>query len=377
MENIEIREATDRRNLKEFIFLPAKLHQHHINWIPPIYSDEWHYFNKNKNLAFSYCDTIILVAYVNEKPVGRIMGIINNRYNKEKSAQVARFSLFECINNQDVAHELFQTIERWSASKGMDQLIGPFGMYYHDPIGFQVEGFEHIPAISTYYNFEYIISLVENEGFVRDTGLVVYKIPVPDQMPALYNRIMQKISRNDKIRLVRFGSKKELKNYIIPVLELMNETYTDIYGFVPLDQREMMLLAKDYLPILDPSLVKIVEYDGEVAGFMIGMPNLNQGIIGSKGYLFPFGFIKIMRAAKKSKRLDLLIGAIKKKYQGIGIDVILGMSMISTAQDRGYSIIDTHLELESNYKVRAEMEKTGGILYKKYMIYSKQVHWER
>ncbi len=265
------------------------------------------------------------------------------------------------------------TIERWSASKGMDQLIGPFGMYYHDPIGFQVEGFENIPAISTYYNFEFIISLVENEGFVRDTGLVVYKIPVLDQMPAVYNRIMQKISRNDKIQLVRFDSKKELKNYIIPVLELMNETYTDIYGFVPLDKKEMISLSKDYLPILDPSLVKIVEYDGEVAGFMIGMPNLNKGIIRSKGYLFPFGFIKIMRAAKKSKQLDLLIGAIKKKYQGIGIDVVLGMNMIAMAQERGYSIIDTHLELESNYKVRAEMEKIGGIQYKKYMIYSKQL----
>ncbi len=85
MSTIWIKEADCKRKMKEFIYLPAALHKNHANWPPPIYSDEWKYFNKKKNYAFSYCDTIILVAYLDDKPVGRIMGIINNRYNNEKS----------------------------------------------------------------------------------------------------------------------------------------------------------------------------------------------------------------------------------------------------------------------------------------------------
>ena len=373
METLSVTEADSKKKIRDFIFLPSQLHKHHQNWIPPIYADEWRYFNKKKNPAFSYCDTLILLARRNNIPVGRIMGIINTRDNRQKNTATARFSFFDCIDDQETSHLLFAAVENWAFKKGMDSIIGPFGMYYHDPIGFMVEGFREKPAIATWYNFEYIINLVEKEGYKADKGLVVYKIPVPGSLPPLYQRLSKKILSNEKLRLVPFRNKRDIRQYIIPILELMNETYEDVYGFVPLDRREMLELGSDYIKLIDPGLLKVVEYDGELAGFMVGMPNLNDGIIRSGGHLFPFGFLKILQAARKSRQLDLLIGAIKKKYRGLGIDVMMGMSMFETAQKRGYLFMDSHLELESNFKVRAEMEKTGGSIYKRYMIYSKQL----
>ena len=153
----------------------------------------------------------------------------------------------------------------------------------------------------------------------------------------------------------------------------MNEcsSGSDIYGYAPLEEKEMDELAARYLPLLDPRFVKGVKKDGEVVAFIIGMPNLVEGIQKSKGRLLPFGIFKILRASKKTKQLDLLLGAVKEEYRGKGLDVLMGMRMLLSAQEAGLEVIDTHHEMESNLRVRGEMERMGGEIYKRFRIYQK------
>jgi hypothetical protein len=133
----------------------------------------------------------------------------------------------------------------------------------------------------------------------------------------------------------------------------------------------MMDLAKRYLPVLDPRFVKVITKEGEIVAFIVGIPDMTAGIKKAKGKLLPFGFLKILRAAKKTKQLDLLLGAVKECYRGRGLDVLMGVGMIMSAREAGFEVMDTHHELEANVKVRAEMEKMGGKLYKKYRVYKK------
>jgi hypothetical protein len=155
----------------------------------------------------------------------------------------------------------------------------------------------------------------------------------------------------------------------------MNECYTEsnIYGYAPLDEKEMEELTKRYLPVLDPRFAKGVLKEGELVAFVVGIPDMTEGIQKARGRLFPFGFLKILRAAKKTKQLDLLLGAIKDKYRGLGLDVLMGVRMIMTAREAGMEMMDTHHEMEENFKVRAEMEKMGGKIYKKFRIYQKSL----
>ena len=371
MNNPVIKPVDNRKTLKQFILLPQLLHMGHVNWVPPVYRDEWRYHNNKKNLAFRYCETIRVLAYIDGKPAGRIMGVINHRHNQTKNTLTARFCLFECINNQIIAGSLFHYIEEWALKKGMNEIIGPFGMNYHDPIGYLIEGYENIPAVATNYNFEYIDALVRNEGYRAENELTVYKIIIPDALPAIYEKLISRISGKSEIKLAGLHRRKDLKPYILPVLQLMNETYSDIYGYSELDREEMASLARQYMLFLDPDLVKIAEYHGKVIGFLLAMPNISKGLIASGGHLFPCGIFKIMHAARKSRQLDLLLGAIKKKFQGRGVDVLMGIDMFETAKRKGFDFMDSHLEMESNLKVRAEMEKAGGHPYKKYRLYKK------
>ncbi|MGZ5438649.1 MAG: hypothetical protein ACXWFJ_02260, partial [Candidatus Aminicenantales bacterium] len=173
--------------------------------------------------------------------------------------------------------------------------------------------------------------------------------------------------------IIEFKSRKEIKPWIRRILGLMNETYMNgnIYGFAPLEEQEMDDLAKRFLPIIDPRFVKVVAKDGEVLAFIIAMPDMTEGIIKARGRLFPFGFIHVLRAAKKTKQLDLLLGAVKVSYRGQGLDVLMGVKVLQSASEAGMEMIDTHHEMEANVKVRAEMERMGGTIYKKFRAFQK------
>jgi hypothetical protein len=359
--------------MKAFIYLPEKIHKGQAYWVPPIYMDEWKFFNPQKNKAFGYCQAIMLLAFRDDKVVGRIMGIINTRFNEYKNERIGRFGYLETWEDQEVVHALLGRVEEWAHGLGMTRMVGPYGFSDQDPEGYIIEGFEHRATIATYYNFEWLSRLVENEGYTKDIDYFVYKLDVPPEIPEFYKRIYERAQKRGNFTVLEFRKRKELKPWVRPILHLMNECYTgsDIYGFAPLDEKEMDDLAKRYMPILDPRFIKVVTKDGEAVSFIIAMPDMSVGIQKSKGHLFPFGFIQILRSAKKTKQLDLLLGAIKEKYRGHGLDVMMGVKMLASAREAGMELMDTHHEMETNVRVRAEMERMGGKIYKRFRVYQK------
>ena len=372
---ITIKEVKTRKDLKTFIYLPEKIHVDHKNWVHPIYMDEWKYFDEKKNKSFSYCKTVLFLAFKEGKAAGRIMGIINDRYNEYKNEKTVRFGYLETWEDELVTRALLQEVEAWGRKNGMTKIVGPYGFTDQDPEGFLIEGFEHRATIATYYNYEWMPEMVEKQGYSKDIDYFVYHIEVPKEMPEVYQKIYERAMRKAKFQIIEFKKKKEFKPWIKPILHLMNETYTasDIYGYTPLDEKEMEALAKRYMPVLDPRFVKAVTLDGEVVSFVIAMPDMTEGIQKARGKLFPFGFMKILKAAKTTKQLDLLLGAIKENYRGRGLDGIMGVKMLQSAFDAEMEVLDTHHEMESNVKVRAEMIRIGGKLSKRFRIFKKEL----
>jgi GNAT superfamily N-acetyltransferase len=369
--SVQVSPVAGKRDLKRFIYLPEQLHRAHPRWMPPIYMDEWKYYNPRKNLAFRYCEAVLLLAEKDGRLVGRAMGIVNRRHNEMTGEKTARFAGLETTDDAEVVHALLAHVERWARERGMNKIIGPFGFNDQDPEGFLVEGFEHEPTIVTYYNFPWLVRLIEAEGYTKEVDYVVYRIPVPDRIPELYERVTKRIAERGQLRVLEFTRKRELKPLIRPILGLMNETFVGIYGYSPLDHEEMEALARQYMPLLDPRFVKAVAAGDEVVGFTIAIPNMSEGIVKARGHLLPFGFVHILRAMRRSRQIDLLLGGVKDGYRGRGVDTLLGAAMMRTAIAGGYEAFDSHHELESNTRVRAEMERQGGVIYKRFRIFHK------
>lgn len=372
---LQIKEVVNNRDLKRFIHLPAKIHQGHANWVPPVYMDERIFFNPKKNTSFTYSDTVLLIAIRKKKIVGRIMGIVNHKYNEEHNEKNGRFCFLETYNEPDVANALLSYVESWAKSKNMDQLIGPLGFSDKDPQGLLVDGFDEPIMIATNCNFPYLVDFVEGYGFTKLLDLVVYNVAVPNEIPEFYKRIHERAFRNNPgLELVNLKSKRDIKPWVVQVLTLMNETFKEIYAFTPLSLKEMKEFASRYFMILDPRFLKIlINEKKEVIAFILGIPDISEGIKKSRGYVLPFGFFHILRSQKKTKRLSLLLGAIRKDYRRAGIDTILGVNMLQEASKAGFTNIDSHLEMESHHSMRSEMEKMGGVVYKRYRIYRKSL----
>ncbi len=370
---VEIKEVSSRKLMREFIHLPAKIHQNHSNWVPPIYMDEWTYFDSKKNRAFDHCTTILYVAEKAGEIVGRIMGIISHQYNESHKITDVRFCYLETYDDSEVFNALIDALSVWARNHGMNRMVGPLGFSDKDPQGWLIEGYNEPIVIATNCNFPYTNKLAEQLLFTKEVDLVVYRIPIPEEIPEFYKSIYKRfISRENKLQMREFISRRQVKPYIYKVLTLVNLTFSGIYGFVPFTLKEMDDFANRYLYLINPRFIKLVlDEKDEVVAFLIAMSHISEGIQKSKGYLLPLGFIPILTAGRKSKQLNLLLGGIDPEYQGRGLDVMMGIKLIESAKRAGKTVMDSHLELENNLKVRAEMEKMGGQVYKRYRIYQK------
>lgn len=375
MQRFEIREVKTAAQMKQFIYLPEKVNAGRPNWVPPFYGDDARSFDSRRNPSHAYCSKIYALAYQDGKPVGRIAGIINRRFNEHNHTRIARFGYFDGIDSQEMLQGLIAFVETWASEQGMDKLVGPMGFTEEDPEGFIIEGFNETPSLASFQNWESIPGYMEALGFSKEVDYVVYEVMVQTAMTDLYRRIYELVlSRNPDLKVNEFTKTRELKPYILPIFRLMNESFTHLYGYSTFDEHEMQDLANRYLPVVNPRFIKsVLNKDGEVVGFIVAIPNMAEGIRKAKGRMFPFGFLKILAASRKSKTLDLYMGAIKDTYRGKGIDVLLGYSLLKSCSEAGMINMDSHHELETNTQIRAEMERAQGRIYKRFRIYQRPI----
>ena len=167
MGELIIKEVITKKDSRDFIYLPEKVHRDEPEWLPPIYMDEWLLYDKKKNKSYQYADALLLLAYRDNKPVGRIMGIINRRYNAIHDEQHGRFCFMECYNDKEVFHALITRVEEWAREQGMLKIVGPLGFSDKDPQGFQIEGFEYPQFMTSANNSPYMPLLLESEGYAK------------------------------------------------------------------------------------------------------------------------------------------------------------------------------------------------------------------
>ncbi len=368
---ILIRQLESGESLSDYLSVPGSVNDR-PNRVLPLLADERAFHDPRRNTSLAKCLVARFMAWQDEVPVGRIMCIIHPGHNAAHKEHTARFYQLDCTNSPAIAQALLQRAEAWARERGMLRLIGPFGFSDKDPQGLQIDGFEHLPVIATPSNPSWLPPLVEQFGYQKLIDAVSYRVGIPMFPPVLHERIAERALRNGRIRLLNFRSKDDLKPWIVPVLRLVNETYTALFGFDPMSEEEMRGLAAQYMPILDPAFVQVLvdQQDAPVA-FVVAAPDMSEGLRRAKGRLLPLGWWHILRAMKRSRQLDLFLGAVRPDLQGLGLTCVLGIALMKAARQRGLTHMDSHLVLETNHRMRAELERLGGTVWKRYRIYQK------
>jgi len=372
--SVTILPVSTAAELRTFIRLPAHLADRRPNQVLPLWSEEEAYHDPKRNPALKECTLLRLLAMRNGAAVGRIMGIIHGGHNALHGTRTARFAQLDAIDDPSVSAALVGAVEAWARTHGMDSIIGPFGLSDKDPQGFQIEGFEHLPVLATPTNAAHLPKHVEAWGYTKHTDALAYRVPIPEQLPAGYYRVAERLLAMGEFHVVHLPSRKALKPWILPVLRLVNITYRDLLGFVPMDEKEMEHLAAQYMPVLDPDFVKILANKAnDPVAFVVAMPDMSEGLFKARGSLFPFGFLHILVSMRRTKQLDLFLGAVHPLWQKHGLTCILAIELLGQARKRGMTHFDSHLILETNTAMRGEVERLGGEVWKRYRVYGKSL----
>ena len=371
---IKLREVKNKKDLKSFIHLPFAIHKNHKQWLPPLITDEWKIFDKTKNHSFEHCDTIILLAEKDQTVVGRIMGIINHKYNKGHHEKNVRFCFAECYEDAQIYNTLIQAIEDWGKEKGMNNMVGPIGFSDKDPQGYLIEGFDDpMSVMVTNSSFKYMVDFTEQNGFNKKLDLFQYRTTIPEEIPKFYKLVAERLLERG-FKLLEFKKTKEVRPYVKPVFDLINDSYRDIYGFAPLQDRESKEFSERFLPLLKPQYIKgVLDQENNLVAFVIAMPDISEGFRKANGKLFPFGFIHLLHSFKTANQLNLLLGSVKESIRNSGIDALLAVGLFESAKKGNLEILDSHLIMEENTKMRALMERLNATVYKKYRIFEKKL----
>ena len=372
--SIVVKEVQDKKDLAAFIDLPYRLYKDHPYYIPPLRFDEEATLRKDKNPAFDYCEARYWLAYKNGRVVGRIAGIINKAYIEKWKDRHIRFGWIDFEEDEAIVKALMEKVEEWGRQLGMKAVHGPLGFTDLDHEGTLIEGFDQVGTLAALYNYPYYPVLMEKQGYQKHTDWVEYRVKVPHQMDEKLEKIASIVERRLQLKMVRFKKAKELLPYAPAIFDLINSAYAELYGVVPLTQRQIDYYTKQYFSFIKPDFVTLItDKNDQLAAFGITMPSLSKALQRSRGRLFPFGFIHLLRAMKKNNTADLLMVAIRKDLQGKGVNSLLMCETLKSYIRNGIQFAETNHELEDNKKVQSLWEHFDATLHKRRRCYIKQL----
>lgn len=356
---ITIKKVETSKELKQFIRFNYEMYKDNPYSVPDLYDDMLNTFSRDKNAAFEFCEADYFMAYKDGKPVGRVAAIMNNRANETWNKKEVRFGWIDFIDDAEVSDALLKTVEAWGKERGATEIVGPLGFTDFDAEGMLVEGFDQLSTMATIYNHPYYPEHMVKHGYEKDADWVEFKIYIPDAIPDKHKRISEIIMRKYGLKIVKCTS-KDIKKYGQAIFDLMNEAYSQLYGYSALSPKQIKQYIKMFLPILDLRMVTlVVDSEDQVIAAGISMPSLSEALQKAKGRLLPFGWyhlLKVIFLKKYPKVLDLLLVAVKPEYQNKGVNALLFYDLIPVYQKIGFEYAESNPELELNGKVQAQWE---------------------
>ena len=358
--SVRIVKVENNRQLKKFIRFNYELYKGNPYFVPELYEDTINTLRKDRNAAFEFCDADYFLAYRDGKIVGRIAAIINNRANETWGHKAARFGWVDFIDDKEVVDALFSTVETWARERGMTEIEGPLGFTDMDPEGMLIEGFDRTGTMATIYNHPYYPEHMQRMGYSKAVDWVEFLLKVPEKRWEKAVRVSAIVERKYNLKIVRFKSRSELaRRYGKQLFKLINECYSELYGFSELSDGQIEQYVKMYLPVVDLRLISfVVDKDDNLVAIGISIYSLAEALRKAKGKMFPLGWWHMAKALfiKPPKRLDFLLVAVKPEYQSKGVFAMIFNDLLGNFIEMGIVDVESNPELENNKKMQTQWD---------------------
>ncbi|NLZ16165.1 MAG: N-acetyltransferase [Desulfobulbaceae bacterium] len=364
-----------RAEHRAFMLLPWSLYKNDSNWVPPLITEQQKLFAPDHPF-FEHASCRRWLALRGKHPVGRISAQIDQLYLRHHRDNAGFFGMIEAEDQQETYDLLFDAAESWLASQGMRRVMGPFNLSINQECGMLVEGFDTRPSMLMGHALPYMSMRVEQSGYRKEQDLIAFMIEADAPATPIRNVVLKKTAKRISTRTV---NAKQFQQELRLAFAIYNDAWADNWGFVPFTDREIQQLGRDLKPVLNADFVRLASVDGKPAAFMAILPNINEAIADLNGRLLPLGWLKLLwrMTVRYPKSARMLLMGVRRQYQDSLLGAGLAYRLICDTQDavlkRGIRQVELSWVLENNTGVRDIIREFGGVEYKRYRIFSKEI----
>lgn len=367
---------TDRKLLDRFLKVPWFIYREHFPspcWVPPLLAVQEEFFDPDKNPFFEHATCHCWIARVNQRDVGRIVATIDQDWEKTTGDKTGHFGFFECPDDHAVAHALLDAAFNWLQQQGMDNVIGPLNLSTNHQSGLLVDGFDSLPCIEMTYNPPYYEALLKSYGMEKLKDLWQWRVDTSGEIPERMTRLADRLKKRGRFH-IRTMNMKNWDAEIDRLLDIYNDAWLDLWGFVPLSEKELRHIAADLKMVIQPELALIAEVDDQPVAVSITIKNINPILHKINGRLFPTGLVRLFWGLKIRNEVNsgrVIITGIKNGYQHSGIGALLYMETRTAIGKLGWENTYLGWTLEDNDDVNSTARSMDGEIVKTFRIYSK------
>jgi hypothetical protein len=375
--SLQIVKVEGDKLLERFVRLPMRLNAGDPSWVSPLLQERRDALSAKVNPFFQHAEVAMWLAVRDGRDVGRITAQIDSLAPADPRGPAGWFGMIAGEDEAEVFKTLLATAEAWLKERGCVWALGPFNLTTTEEVGLLVDGFGTPPMVMMGHDPRYAGTRIEEQGYTKAKDLFAWYYDITVDLP---EKVKRRLGRSRRPGVVlRHLDFKRYDEDVRNLTEIYNDAWSGNWGFTPLTEAETHHLGKSLKPLIHPKLIWFVDVDGETAGFIVGLPNMNEAIKDLDGKLFPFGFAKLLWRLKygkiKSGRVPLM--GVKRKFAHDATGALLPFMLIDAlrteAVKMGYRDIELSWILEDNAPMNRINEALGGDKYKTYRIYERKI----
>ncbi|MET0545417.1 MAG: dATP pyrophosphohydrolase [Caulobacterales bacterium] len=375
--DIVIHPVASAAELDRFIALPNRLNKNDPNYVAPLMYERREAFSAKTNPFFAHAEVQFWLAVRDGRDVGRISAQIDQLAPETSDLPTGHFGLIAAEDDPAIFAALFATAEDWLKARGKRRALGPFNLSINEEVGVLIDGFDTPPMLMMGHDPRYAGARVEEQGYAKAMDVFAYKSLSSDPFsPRVVKFVERPLPSNVRVRQLNM---KRYDDEVNTLTEILNDAWRGNWGFTPTTEAETRQLAKSLKSVVDPRLTWFGEIDGETAGIVVFIPNVNEAIADLDGKLLPFGWAKLLWRLKvkgvKTARVPLM--GVRQKFHRMHAGMLLPFYMINAAHQEakamGITTYESSWILETNAPMRGVLEGLAARIYKTYRIYEKTI----
>ena len=361
---------------KAFVDFAWDVYKDDPAWVPPLKAEVHGLLDAKKNPWFLHGRAQLWLATRDGRVVGRISAQVDDLVQEHMQAGLGQWGMFEALDGAAAA-ALIATAEAWLRDQGMTAALGPISISIWDEPGLLIDGYDQPPMVMMGHHRPAYRGWIEAADYHKAKDLYTYEVDIRPGPEGVMKRLIEAGDKNPRIR-IRSVDKSNFDRDAAVILNILNDAWSDNWGFVPLTDAEIAYAGKKLKPIIYEDLVRIAELDGEPVAFMLTIPDINELTRDLNGELFPFGFVKLLWRLRKPRtaRVRVPLMGVAKKLHGSRLAGQLAFMLIEYIRRACVAEFGvTHGEfgwiLENNQGMMSIAELPGAKINHIYRIYER------